>query len=537
MNLVLLHKDVLNNSPALFDSSRLLTNIILDGLRSNGCSSDARNTIIALPQDKPMVSLWDYSNIIYYEKELVLPVETIRKSKANEWFVISNGRFITDFDRRLLRRILADCQNDIIAVNVSPALLSYREEVRIGSDNIVGGFRRYYRDSVLPDKIPTEWPCHIFIKTKVFDRFLANGVPAINFSEFVEQFSSNSAKCPCFKVGGNVFDLKTEAGLLSLLAKKLDSTRYRSNYITNYSSAANAKICGKVMAGNNVQIADDAVIVGPTILDDNVKIEHSAVIRASAISAGLTVPESSFVQNRILTDLTAEPNYANNNQIKNKGISVLSSNSFRTWPILSYPRCIKRIADIIAAVVVLVLFGPVIPVIAMAIKLNSPGPVFFKHKRQGRYGKEFLCLKFRTMISGADKFQEKLRFINQVDGPQFKVQDDPRVTAVGRFLRDTFTDEIPQFINILLGQMSLVGPRPSPEAENSLSPGWHDARLSVRPGITGLWQVRRTRQANRDFQEWIHYDNEYVKNLSLKQDLLICLQTIRKLTINFAKKF
>lgn len=536
MHLVLLHKNVINDSPALFDSSRLLTNIVLDGLRSNGCLSDKSNTIIALPQNKPAVSLWDYSNIIYYDKELILPVETIKKSKANEWFVISNGRFITDFDCRLLRRILANCQDDIIAVNVSPVLLSYREEVRIGSGNIVGGFRRYYRDSVLPDEISTDWPCHIFIKTKVFDRFLANRVSAINFSEFVEQFSSKSVKCPCFKVGGNVFDLKTESGSLNLLTKKLGSSRYRSNYTINYKSATNAKIFGKVIAGNNVQIADDAVIVGPTILDDNVKIERSAVIRASAISAGLTVPESSFIQNRILAKSTAKPNYVNNNQIKNKGVS-LSSNSFRTWPILSYPRCIKRIADIIAAVVVLVLFAPVIPVIAMAIKLNSPGPVFFKHKRQGQYGKGFSCLKFRTMISGADKFQEKLRFKNQVDGPQFKVEDDPRVTAVGRFMRDTFIDEIPQFINILLGQMSLVGPRPSPEAENSLSPGWHDARLSVRPGITGLWQVRRTRQANQDFQEWIHYDNEYVKNLSLKPDLLICLQTIRKLTISFAKKF
>jgi lipopolysaccharide/colanic/teichoic acid biosynthesis glycosyltransferase len=137
------------------------------------------------------------------------------------------------------------------------------------------------------------------------------------------------------------------------------------------------------------------------------------------------------------------------------------------------------------------------------------------------------------MIIGADSIQDKLRFKNQADGPQFKVENDPRVTALGRFLRDTFIDEIPQFINVLLGQMSVIGPRPSPEEENSLCPFWHDARLSVRPGITGLWQICRTRRPGHDFQEWIYYDVKYVKNLSLLLDLRICCQTAKKLITNF----
>ncbi len=177
------------------------------------------------------------------------------------------------------------------------------------------------------------------------------------------------------------------------------------------------------------------------------------------------------------------------------------------------------------------------PFIALAIKLSSPGTIFFKDKRQGRHGKTFSCLKLRTMKTGADKIQEKLRVLSLVDGPQFKIEDDPRLNTVGNFLRETYIDEIPQFLNVLLGQMSVIGPRPSPESENTLCPSWRDARLSVRPGITGLWQVRRTRQPMKDFQEWIHYDTKYVKELSLRMDFWICWQTTKKLIKNFVSQF
>ena len=197
----------------------------------------------------------------------------------------------------------------------------------------------------------------------------------------------------------------------------------------------------------------------------------------------------------------------------------------------------KRILDLVAAVIVLVLFAPLLPFIAAAIKLTSPGPVFYKDRRQGLHGKLFNCLKFRTMHVGADRIQERLRPVSQVDGPQFKIDNDPRISAVGKFLRDTFIDEVPQFLNVLWGQMSVVGPRPSPETENTLCPAWRDARLSVRPGITGLWQVRRTRKPDRDFQEWIYYDTTYVRKLSLRMDLWICWQTTKKIVHSFVSQF
>jgi lipopolysaccharide/colanic/teichoic acid biosynthesis glycosyltransferase len=207
------------------------------------------------------------------------------------------------------------------------------------------------------------------------------------------------------------------------------------------------------------------------------------------------------------------------------------------WPGISYARFFKRIVDFFAAAMVLILFAPVLLLVALAIKLTSPGPVFYKDRRQGLRGKEFNCLKFRTMILGADKIQDILRIVSQVDGPQFKMDDDPRINNVGWFLRETYIDEIPQFFNVLFGQMSIVGPRPSPKSENTLCPFWRDARLSVRPGITGLWQVYRTRQPMKDFQEWIHYDIEYVRNLSLKMDLSICWKTAMKLLGNFLDQF
>jgi lipopolysaccharide/colanic/teichoic acid biosynthesis glycosyltransferase len=185
----------------------------------------------------------------------------------------------------------------------------------------------------------------------------------------------------------------------------------------------------------------------------------------------------------------------------------------------------------------LTLLAPVFFILAIFIKLTSSGPVFYKSIREGRYGRQIRCLKFRTMVAGAEQMQEKLRIVNEVDGPQFKIVHDPRISSLGRFLRDTCLDETPQFINVLLGQMSIVGPRPSPENENSQCPPWRDARLSVRPGITGLWQISRTRRPSRDFQEWVHYDTEYIRKLSLKTDLWICFKTFIKLINDFIDQF
>jgi len=306
-----------------------------------------------------------------------------------------------------------------------------------------------------------------------------------------------------------------------------------------------ARLFGKILFGQNVSISQNAIIVGPTIIGNDVKIAQGAVIRASIIGPGVSVPRNHLVQNRVLVGSLRRQKQARRSKtggaITSRNGSFIyenpRTNEFRTWPRLSYARCLKRIADIIAATTVLVLFAPILPIIALVIKLTYRGPVFFKDRRQGMHGKGFNCLKFRTMLVGSDKIQEKLRVLNQADGPQFKMADDPRLSTVGRFLSDTYIDEVPQFLNVLLGQMSVVGPRPSPESENTLCPYWRDARLSVRPGITGLWQVCRTRQPMKDFQEWIHYDTKYVRDLTLRMDLWICWQTAKKMVRNFIRQF
>ncbi len=198
----------------------------------------------------------------------------------------------------------------------------------------------------------------------------------------------------------------------------------------------------------------------------------------------------------------------------------------KVTPAWAYP-FFKRTMDIIASAAGLALLSPLLVTVAVLVKWTSRGPVLFGHKRQGLGGKEFSCLKFRSMCNGADALQAKLREQNEVDGPQFKIDNDPRLTKVGAWLRRTNMDELPQLINVLLGQMSLVGPRPSPDNENQLCPAWRRTRLSVRPGITGLWQVLRLRDDDRqsDFQEWIYYDVEYARHRSLWLDMQLLAYT------------
>ncbi len=186
---------------------------------------------------------------------------------------------------------------------------------------------------------------------------------------------------------------------------------------------------------------------------------------------------------------------------------------------------VKRVLETVLAAAGLVVLSPLFLMVALLVKLTSRGPIFFAHHREGLGGREFRCWKFRTMVSNAHAMQRKLYAENQVDGPQFKMDYDPRITTVGRWLRKSNIDELPQLWNVVLGQMSLIGPRPSPFRENQICVPWRQARLSVRPGITGLWQVCRHERAAGDFHQWIHYDILYVRHLSALLDAKIVLFT------------
>jgi lipopolysaccharide/colanic/teichoic acid biosynthesis glycosyltransferase len=179
-------------------------------------------------------------------------------------------------------------------------------------------------------------------------------------------------------------------------------------------------------------------------------------------------------------------------------------------------RALKRLFDLIFSLIAITISLPLYPLICLAIWFEDGQPFFFSHRRETIGGREFGCIKFRSMRKDAEKMKAQLRAQNQADGPQF-------------FMENDHLDELPQFINVLVGHMSIVGPRPSPRSENQFCPAWREARLSVRPGITGLWQTSRTRRAGSDFQEWIKYDIEYVETRSWKLDLIIIWKTIAQI--------
>jgi lipopolysaccharide/colanic/teichoic acid biosynthesis glycosyltransferase len=199
-------------------------------------------------------------------------------------------------------------------------------------------------------------------------------------------------------------------------------------------------------------------------------------------------------------------------------------------------KAVKRTFDIVLAVIGLAMSLPLYPFIMLAIWIEDGRPFLFGHTRETLGAREFKCWKFRSMRKDAEKMKALLKAKNQADGPQFFMDKDPRLTKVGRFLRKYNLDELPQFWNVLIGDMSLVGPRPSPRAENQYCPAWREARLSVRPGITGLWQVNRTRRAGTDFQEWIKFDIEYVEQRSFWLDIKIIWKTFANVLFKISRK-
>ncbi len=199
----------------------------------------------------------------------------------------------------------------------------------------------------------------------------------------------------------------------------------------------------------------------------------------------------------------------------------------REDPLVEQPvarMAIKRLTDIIGACVGLTLGGPVIGVSMLAIKLTSPGPAFFKQTREGLRGKPFTIYKLRTMVVDAEKSQAELRAKSHRDGPAFKLRHDPRVTRVGRILRATCIDELPQLWNVLRGDMSLVGPRPLPWHESRACSRWHRRRLDVRPGMTCYWQVDKAQA--KTFDDWMRMDLRYVDQFGMLSDFNLIARTL-----------
>jgi exopolysaccharide biosynthesis polyprenyl glycosylphosphotransferase len=199
---------------------------------------------------------------------------------------------------------------------------------------------------------------------------------------------------------------------------------------------------------------------------------------------------------------------------------------FRSGPDASWQAMGKGVIDFVGSLGMIIVLSPMMILAALAVRISSPGPIFFRQQRAGVNGRPFTMLKFRSMVTNAEQLKQELAALNEMSGPVFKVTNDPRVTSVGRFLRKWSIDELPQLFNVLRGEMSLVGPRPLPLDEvarfDDLA---HRRRLSVRPGLTCIWQVSGRNNVT-DFKEWVRLDLEYIDNWSLWLDIKILLLTI-----------
>ncbi|MCR8635970.1 sugar transferase [Paenibacillus radicis (ex Xue et al. 2023)] len=247
----------------------------------------------------------------------------------------------------------------------------------------------------------------------------------------------------------------------------------------------------------------------------------------------ITIPSERELVNKLITDLRKlDINIKIIPDLYNLVMSTVQIGNINSLPVVTLVKtpmrglglAAKRCMDMIASSLLILFISPIYILTAIAIKLDSKGSIIYKQQRIGRNGKPFSMLKFRSMVSDADLLLKKLENKNEVDGIAFKMKDDPRITKIGKFIRKYSIDELPQLFNVLLGNMSLVGPRPPLPYEVERYSDWEWRRLEVLPGITGLWQV--SGRSDLSFQQWMSLDIYYIENWSIAFDIKILLKTI-----------
>lgn len=312
----------------------------------------------------------------------------------------------------------------------------------------------------------------------------------------------------------------------------------------------NATIIGPAVIGNNCIIEDGVRIIGPALICDGTTVGSDALVRDSVIWRDSRIGSGASVEYSLLTEgcviqpgqrvlgvlaedegasireLVSDPDC--NTRLGGKLLVDIDHTSIRSrnGSRIAY-LVVKRMLDVAAPIIALPVLAPVMLLTALAIKLDSPGPVLFQQVRCGRGGREFSLYKFRTMVENAEELYAEYLAKNEVKGPMLKIKKDPRTTRIGAFLRRSSLDELPQLWNVLRGDMTLVGPRPLAMREMVWCPRWRDLRLRVKPGLTGLWQV--SSRGEFSFDGWIKHDICYVKQQSLWLDLRILLKTVRVL--------
>jgi exopolysaccharide biosynthesis polyprenyl glycosylphosphotransferase len=283
-------------------------------------------------------------------------------------------------------------------------------------------------------------------------------------------------------------------------------SRFNNNGLSNIPWLGDVKDLPRIIAN---EVIDEVFIALP------IKSQYSQ------IEAAITMLEEQGIMVHLFSDLFPHK-LARSRAWEFEGTPVLSLHSA---PPLSWRTEAKRLIDFFGSAILLLLLSPLFILTALAIKLDSAGPIFFVQERMGYNKRRFRMIKFRTMASDAEARMNEIEHLNEKEGPVFKIRNDPRLTRVGRRLRKLSIDELPQLINVLFGDMSLVGPRPLPMRDVlGLEEAWQKRRFSVKPGLTCLWQV--SGRSNLSFDEWMQLDLEYIDHWSLALDCKILLQTI-----------
>jgi lipopolysaccharide/colanic/teichoic acid biosynthesis glycosyltransferase len=489
------------------------------------------------------------SSLVPYNGELRIDERSLPAAPAGAelLFLIINGHQFPFCDLRQAIELHRNNHCDATFVDLcEPKVKWYDENLLVERDGWVQRINRVYGANRPAQRIPLDrdWPALTVISASALQK-LTN----ISLPQRLNQWPLVMLRAGLHIHGGGIvgkcFDLHEREQIHELADAIL---RHRPHWLIESGKLTekqpkvwvgrgvkiprNAELIGPLAIGDDVEIGEDAVVVGPTVIGPRSRISPGVVVRRGFVPPDTEVGSGSIGLANVIqssnhsTVALMPPRMAFERPIRLEKVIEAAG---RPRPLSDFRHqayiFTKRAMDIVGSLLFLAFTLPIFPLLAIAIKINSPGPVFYGHTRQGRGGKNFRCWKFRTMVINADEIKAGLMAQNEVDGPQFKIKRDPRIFWLGGWLRRLNIDEWPQFFNVLIGDMSIVGPRPSPDRENQMCPAWREARLSVRPGITGLWQVSRKREVETDFQEWIYYDVQYVKKQSLWLDIKILCKT------------
>jgi lipopolysaccharide/colanic/teichoic acid biosynthesis glycosyltransferase/ADP-glucose pyrophosphorylase len=318
------------------------------------------------------------------------------------------------------------------------------------------------------------------------------------------------------------------------------------------SSPAGDLMVPPVLSDPSATIDQGAVVIGPSCMGAHSCVGRNAIVNSSILLSGSKVGAGAHLTNCVLGEgaVIEEAAILRNvvilgaafQGIKTEFLSEAKDSASVDHGHVNVPsvnrmtpsgRLVKRIFDTFFSACCLFVLSPIMAVIAILIKIDSPGEMIFRQRRCSEDGNEFTMYKFRSMVSNAEEVKREIQFLNEVDGPMFKLSEDPRTTRLGRMLRNTNLDELPQLWNILIGDMALVGPRPLSWDEMRFNPRWREIRLSVPQGLIGLWQVKS--HAKTSFADWIYYDERYVNSWSLGLDLRILVMALANVAVGFCR--